>query len=203
MRIGIIGSGNIGGTAGTHWARAGHQIMFSSRHPEQLTQLAAQAGPNAQVGTPEEAAAFGDVVLVAIPFGLYHTLPAAQLAGKIVIDATNYYPQRDGEIDLHGLASSELIAQHLPGARLIKAFNTIYFRRLQSEGRDDPNERLAIFLAGDDLDAKQIVAGLIEEIGFAPVDTGSLHDSTRQEPDSPIYNQPITALEARAMLQTR
>lgn len=202
MNIGIIGSGNIGGTAGTLWARHGHEIMFSSRHPEQLADLVQQAGPHAQTGTIAEAAAWGDVVLVAIPFGLYATLPAEQLAGKIVIDATNYSPQRDGRIDLHGGTSSELIAQHLHQARLVKAFNTMYFETLRTGGRPaDDSDRLVLFLAGDDADTKQVVAQLIDEIGFTPIDTGGLRDGgRRQEPGTPIYNQPMIAAPARELL---
>lgn len=203
MKIGIIGSGNIGGTAGVLWAQAGHEVMFSSRHPEELGDLVAQAGPGARAGTPEEAAAWGDVVLEAIPFGLYSTLPAAQLAGKIVIDASNYYPQRDGEIELGGRGSSELVAQHLAGARVVKAFNTIYFGNLRTRGTSDPVQQLAIFVAGDDDDAKATVSQLIEAIGFAAVDTGTLHDGgLRQQPDTDIYNKPMTAAQARGVLGT-
>jgi len=202
MKIGIIGSGNIGGTAGTLWAQHGHEVMFSSRHPEELGELVQRAGPNGQVGTVAQAAAWGEVVLVAIPFGLYTTLPTNKLAGKTVIDATNYYPQRDGQIDLEGSTSSELIAHHLPGARLVKAFNTMYSETLRTAGRanDDPN-RLALFLAGDDADAKQVVSQLIDQLGFAPVDTGGLRDGgRRQEPDTPIYNRPMNEARARELL---
>ncbi len=202
MKISIIGSGNIGGTAGRFWSKDGHEIMFSSRHPEDLAQLVAQAGPTAQTGTPEQAAAWGEVVLVAIPFGKYETLPAAQLAGKIAIDATNYYPQRDGQIAMHGGTSSELIARHLPGARLVKAFNTMRSETLRTQGRTDATaDRLVLFLAGDDPDAKQVVAQLITEIGFAPLDTGTPREGgQRQQPDSPIYNQPMTVVEAQPIL---
>jgi predicted dinucleotide-binding enzyme len=202
MKIGIIGSGHIGGTVGTLWARAGHQVMFSSRHPEALRDLVAQAGPNARAGTPEAAAAFGEVVLVAIPFRLFQALPAGELAGKIVIDASNYAPGRDGQIDLHGRASSELVAQHLVGARLVKAFNTMYFETLRTAGRpENPDDRLVLFIAGDDAQAKQVVSQLIEEIGFAPIDTGSLHaGGLRQQPGSPIYNRPMNTAQARQAL---
>jgi 8-hydroxy-5-deazaflavin:NADPH oxidoreductase len=204
MKIGIVGSGNIGGTAGVKWAQQGHEVLFSSRHPEQLGELVAAAGPTASAGSIAEAAAFGEVVLVAIPFGSYTELPAAQLAGSIVIDATNYYPQRDGHIralDDGSETSSELIAQHLAGARLVKAFNTMYFKTLQNEGRPPGPDRLVIFVAGDDADAKMVVGELIEQLGFTPIDTGSLRDGGRkQQPGSPIYNRPLTAEQAREEL---
>ncbi|MCU0494414.1 MAG: hypothetical protein MUD01_22730, partial [Chloroflexaceae bacterium] len=147
----------------------------------------------------------GEVVIEAIPFGRYRDLPAAQLAGKIVVTASNYYPQRDGVIDLDRLAQSELVAQHLPGARVVKAFNTIWYQHLQTQGdRGKPlDERRVIFLAGDDAEAKAVIAGLIEEIGFGPLDIGSLHESARQEPGSPIYNKDMTVAEARAVLGGR
>jgi predicted dinucleotide-binding enzyme len=115
----------------------------------------------------------------------------------------NYYPRRDGEIDLGGLTSSELVARYLRGARLVKAFNTMYFHTLASEGRPGgpPGDRLVMFVAGDDAGAKAQVLRLVEEIGFAPLDTGSLHEGGRQqEPGSPIYNRPLTLAQARELL---
>jgi 8-hydroxy-5-deazaflavin:NADPH oxidoreductase len=203
MRIGIIGSGNIGATLARLLAGAGHVVAISnSRGPESLAELVRSLGPNVRAATAEEAAAFGELVIEAIPFGRYRDLPAAQLAGKIVVTAANYYPQRDGAIDLGGQAHSELVAAHLPGARVVKAFNTIWYQHLQQQGDASKplGERRVIFLAGDDAAAKQVVGDLIAEIGFAPFDVGSLHESTLQEPDSPIYNKSITIDEARALL---
>ena len=149
----------------------------------------------------EEAADFGEVVLVAIPFGRYETLPVAQLADKIVIDATNYYPGRDGEMDLGGLTSSEAIAQHLPGARIVKAFNTMYYETLHTRGSQSYEDRLVLLVAGDDVEAKAVVSRLIDEIGFEPVDTGSLRDGVgSQQPGSPIYNEPMSDERAREIL---
>jgi predicted dinucleotide-binding enzyme len=205
MQIGIIGSGKIGATAARLFAQAGHQVaVANSRGPESLRDLVAAIGPNARAATVDEAADFGQVVLLAIPLKAYDALPAARLAGKVVIDATNYYPARDGQLDLGG-PSSQFIARHLPGARVVKAFNTMYFQTLGSAGRPDTplDERLAIFLAGDDAEAKATVARLIEAIGFAPVDTGSLAASERQQPGAAIYNKPMTAREARAALGGR
>jgi len=203
MRIGIIGAGNIGATVARLWLKAGHEVAISnSRGPDTLQTLVAELGNSAQALTLEDAARFGEVVLEAIPFGHYASLPAALLKGKILISAANYYPQRDGQIDLGGLSQSEFIAQHLPGVRLVKAFNTIYFKHLAQMGDTalPLDERIAIYVASDDAEAKATVSKLIEEIGFAPVDTGSLRESTRQEPGSAIYNQPMKAKEARQIL---
>src|SRR5215211_4128859 len=179
MRIGIIGSGNIGSTAGRLFAGAGHEIAIAnSRGPETLTDLIQEIGDNATAATLEEAASFGDAVLVAIPFGAYGDLPAESLSGRVVIDAMNYYPSRDGnfaELDDGSTTSSELLAAHAPEAKVVKAFNTMNWKVLRDRGKPGGgDDRLAIFVAGDDAHAKTLVAGLIEDIGFAPVDTGSL-----------------------------
>ncbi|HEX2923355.1 MAG TPA: NAD(P)-binding domain-containing protein [Chloroflexota bacterium] len=207
MKIGIIGSGHIGGTAARLFVQAGHQVALSnSRGPASLTAQVQQLGPNARAATVEEASDFGEVVLVAIPFGGYTTLPASHLSGKVVVDAMNYYPQRDGQIDFAGTNSSELVAHQLPGARLVKAFNTMYFETLGSEGKPNApvEDRLVLFVAGDDPQAKAVVSRLIEEIGFAPADTGTLAEGGRkQQPGSPIYNHPMTAGEAQRALSTR
>ena len=206
MNIGVIGSGNIGANAARLFAEAGHEVAIAnSRGPETLRELVAELGPNARAATVEEAAAFGEVVMEAIPFGRYEDLPGEALSGKIFISASNYYPGRDGEMDLGGLAQTEAVARHLPESRVVKAFNTIYYKRLANEGRPEApiEERLAIFVAGDDAEAKRVVSGLIEEVGFAPVDTGTLAQSRVQEPGAEIYNNPLTAAEAREMLSDR
>ena len=203
MKLGIIGAGNIGATAARLFAEAGHEVVISnSRGPETLSDVVQEIGGRAQAVTIEGAADFGEVVLEAIPFGRYEDLPADRLAGKIVIDASNYYPGRDGNIDLEGLTSTGLLARHLAESRVVKAFNTMFYGTLASEGRTDipVEDRLVLFLAGDDAEAKNIVADLIEQIGFAPVDTGSLHDSGKQEPGAPVYNTPMTPHRAREML---
>jgi 8-hydroxy-5-deazaflavin:NADPH oxidoreductase len=158
-------------------------------------------GPQARAATVEEAAAFGEVVLVAIPFFAYETLPANQLAEKIVVDAMNYYEGRDGQMDFDGLTSSELVARAHPGARVVKAFNTMYYETLATGGHPSGDSRLVLFVAGDDAEAKGIVSQLIEQIGFAPVDTGSLGEGgRRQQPGSPIYNVPMDEEQAREAL---
>ena len=204
MNIGIVGSGNIGATAARIFANVGHDVAVSnSRGPESLVPLVEEIGSNARAATVEEVADFGDVVLVAMPFFAFEVLPADRLAGKVVVDAMNYYERRDGRIDFNGLTSSEVVAQHLPNSRLVKAFNTMHYQTLRTEGRPSApmEERLVLFVAGDDEEAKAVVSRLIEEIGFAPVDTGSLRDGGRkQEPGSPIYNVPMTVGRAREEL---
>ena len=205
MRIGIIGSGKIGATTARLLAGAGHEVtVANSRGPASLTQVVKDIGPEVHAASVDDAARASDVVVIAIPLRAYPDLPAEAFAGKVVVDANNYYPQRDGqipELDREETTSSELLARHLTGARMVKSFNTMNFRALGSEGRPDAPraERLAIYVAGDDDDAKRVVAGLIDEIGFAPIDTGSLHEGgARQQPGAPIYNNPMTAQEAEA-----
>lgn len=206
MKIGIIGAGHIGGNAAKLFAKAGHEIAIAnSRSPETLTDLVAEIGANTQAATIEDAAKFGEIVFVSIPFGRYKELPADDFAGKIVIDSNNYYPQRDGnfaELDAGETTSSELLQKHLKGARVVKGFNTIWFEHLKTQGNKDlpRDERRAIFIAGDDPEAKKIVTKLIEEIGFAAVDVGKLADSAAQEPETAIYNRNLTAHEAEAIL---
>jgi predicted dinucleotide-binding enzyme len=203
MNIGIIGAGHIGSTTARLFIDAGHNVAISnSRGPETLRDLVAGLGPNARAATPAEAARFGEIVLLAIPLKDATTLPADDLRGKIVIDAMNYYPNRDGNIavlDSGESASSEMVAGHLPAARLVKAFNTIWFEHLKTKGNKSApiDQRRAIFISGDDADAKAAVSHLIEEIGFGPYDMGSLAASNRQQPDSAVYNKDVTVAQAR------
>ncbi len=208
MKIGIIGAGNIGANAAQLFIKAGHEIAIAnSRGPETLQTLVAELGNNAQAAPIADAANFGEVVFISIPFGKYQSLPPDLFAGKIVIDSNNYYPGRDGQfaqLDNGATTSSELLAAHLSGARVVKGFNTIWFEHLKTQGNTSlpVAERRAIFIAGDDAEAKAIVTKLIEDIGFAAVETGSLHDGGKaQQPDAPIYNQMLTAQAATAILQ--
>jgi predicted dinucleotide-binding enzyme len=205
MNIGIIGAGHIGGTAARLFAKAGHQVAVSnSRGPASLRSLAAEIGPQAHAMNVEDAARFGSVVLLAVPWRTPEALPAPELvAGKIVIDAMNPYGPGGEILELGATTSSEEVRKRLPGARLVKAFNTIYYQHLATLGNSSLplEERYAIFVAGDDAEAKQAVARLIEEIGFAPVDNGGLVEGgRRQQPGSAIYNRPMTAHEARRIL---
>ena len=209
MKIGIIGAGDIGGNAAKLFAAAGHRVLIAnSRGPDTLTGLIAEIGENARAGTVEEAAGFGEIVFVSIPFGKYRELPADAFEGKIVIDSNNYYPDRDGnfaELDDDKTTSSEMLADHLKGAKIVKAFNTIWFEHLKTQGNKDvpTGERRVIFLSGDDAEAKRIVSGLIEEIGFGPFDTGDLSGGGRtQAPGSAVYNRDITVSEVTSILQS-
>jgi hypothetical protein len=209
MKIGIIGSGNIGATAARLFARAGHEVAVSnSRGGEGLEGLIAELGGGARAADVEGGARFGEVVLVAVPFGKYEALPASAFEGKVVIDANNYYPGRDGRfaaLDGGETTSSELLASHLRGARVVKGFNTIWFEHLARQGDAGlpVEERRAIFIAGDDEEAKRTVARLVEEIGFAAVDTGSLAEGgRRQQPGTAVYNKELTAREAAGVLSS-
>jgi predicted dinucleotide-binding enzyme len=207
MKIGIIGAGHIGANVAKLFVEAGHEIAIAnSRGAETLRDLVAGLGERAQAAGVEDAAQFGEVVFVSIPFGKYKELPADAFDGKIVIDSNNYYPDRDGnfaELDDNETTSSELLAQHLGGARVVKGFNTIWFEHLKTQGDKSlpPEERRAIFIAGDDAEAKKTVAKLIEDIGFAAVETGDLSDGgLAQQPGTAIYNRNLTAGEAQAIL---
>ena len=196
MKIGIIGSGNIGGTAAQLFADAGHQVAISnSRGPQSLRDFEKSGGSNIKAMTIEEAIAFGDVILLAIPWIKRQELPSASLLnGKIVIDAMNPYSENFEVINLEPSSSSEEVAKQLKGARIVKAFNTMYHQHLKTKGNTKlPKEdRTVLFVAGDYAQAKSIVSKLIDEIGFTPVDTGPLREGGRkQQPGSEIYNNPM------------
>lgn len=203
MDIGILGSGHIGSTLARHLVRLGHRVrVANSRGPDSLRALVSSLGESATAATLAEAITASELVIEAIPFGKVTELPADLLRGKIVVSAANYYPGRDGAIDLGGLTQSEYVARHLAGARVIKAFNTIWFQHLQDQAR--PGAPLAtrriVPLAGDDAEAKRVVADLIDAIGFAPVDMGTLADSHRMHPGAPIYNNDLTLEQAAPLL---
>jgi 8-hydroxy-5-deazaflavin:NADPH oxidoreductase len=206
VRIGIIGGGKIGGTAARLFVGAGHEVAIAnSRGPETLREVVEGLGERARAADAADAAAFGELVLVAIPFGRYRELPAEQLANRTVIDAMNYFPQRDGsypELDADHTTSSELLAAHLPDSRVVKAFNTMVWSTLRDGGNQGPrDERLALFVAGDDREEKAEVNRMLEEIGFASVDTGGLADGgRRQQMGSPLIRRDATATEAEEAL---
>jgi predicted dinucleotide-binding enzyme len=192
-KIGVIGSGRLGGAVGTIFAKAGYKVMFSSRHPEELKDLVASAGPNASAGTVQQAVAFGNVILMAVP---YKALPevgrenAAGLKGKIVLDACNPIPSRDGEIATWarekgaGLASAEL----LPGARIVRAFNAIGYARMGA-AHEQKGERIGMPIAGDDAKAIEIASRLIREIGYEPVLIGGLAMGKYLMPGTPLAGE--------------
>lgn len=204
-KIGIIGAGMIGGTTAKLFVEAGHEVTVSnSRGPDTLKDLVKTLGPKAHAATSKDAARWADIVLLAVPWRSPEALPPADsVAGKIVIDAMNPYAAGGGMADLGASSSSEETRTRLPGARLVKAFNTIWFKHLAERGRKDLplDDRHAIFVAGDDADAKKTVMALIEDIGFAPVDTGSLAaGGRRQQPNTSLYNKVLTRREALKLL---
>jgi predicted dinucleotide-binding enzyme len=193
--IGLIGSGNIGSTVARLAVAAGYNVVLSnSRGPETLSSLIQELGPRARAATPAEAAAAGDLVVVTVPLHAYRSVPAAPLAGKVVIDTNNYYPNRDGhieELDKGTATTSGLLQQHLGTAKVVKTFNNIYFKHLQSLARPSgAADRSGLIIAGDDAAAKAVVTAFLDAIGYDAVDAGSLADSWRFERDMPAYAIP-------------
>lgn len=203
MKIGIIGAGFVGRAVGKLAARAGHRLMLSnSRGPQTLFSL--RYGIGCEIGTVGEAAAFGDVVVLAIPLAAYGSVPVEALAGKLVIDAGNYYPDRDGNIadlDTGAVTTSELLARHLPRSRIVKAFNAVTMNDLERDGRAAGSpERRALPLAGDRSEDKAVVIDLYDAFGFDAVDVGPLSEGWRFERDTPVYCKPMTAAAMTAAL---
>jgi predicted dinucleotide-binding enzyme len=204
MRIAVIGSGRIGFTVAGLLARAGHEVQVANtRGPESLRdELHRLDGAGA--ATPAEAVAFAELVVLALPWRNRDALrDYGPWDGKVVVDATNPYGGTGEVLETGGRSSSELVGDAVPGARLVKAFNTMHWVRLRDDGRPgaDETERLVIFLAGDDSEAKRAVAGLVTEIGFAPVDTGSLRAGGRLlEPGTELYNAALVPAQARELL---
>lgn len=204
LKIGIIGTGHIGGTLATLWVAAGHEVLMSSRHPQELQALAHSLGPRAHVGTPMEAARFGEVALISVPYG---ALPQVgrdlknELAGKIVLDTGNPYPERDGPMAVEarrkgtGVASAE----YLPGVRLVRAFNAINSGDLRSEAHRK-GAPIAIPLAGDDSEALQVAQQLVKDAGFAPVVVGSLAKAREFDVGTPVYTRLMTEPQLRQAL---
>jgi len=206
VKIGIIGSGNIGSTVGTLWVKAGHPVLFSSRHPEELKPLVDGLGPLARAGTVKEAFTFGDVVFIGVPYGAYPQLGkdyAREFTSKIVLDAGNAVLARDGEITKetreNGIGITS--AKYLAGARIIRAFNTMSFRRL-ADNANRPGARMAIPIAGDDKEALAVAQTLVRDAGFDPVLIGGLEHAKLFAQGGPLYGQDITAQEMLQRLKT-
>jgi len=198
--VGLIGSGRIGGTVARLSVAAGHQALLSnSRGPDTLKDLAADLGPLARAATGREAAEGGELVVIAIPLGAYQSVPAGPLDGKVVIDACNYYPQRDGqisELDSGALTSSELVQRHLPGSTVVKVFNNIYYRHLASLARPaGAADRSYLPIAGDGPAAKAAVTAFLDSIGYGAVDAGPLAEGWRQQPGTPVYGAPYGSFQ--------
>jgi predicted dinucleotide-binding enzyme len=200
--IGIIGAGHIGSQVARLAVKSGHHVVISnSRGPDTLVDLVAELGPNARAASVAEAAQAGDVVVVTIPLKNIGSVPVAPLAGKIVIDTNNYYPQRDGqiaELDDESTTTSELLQKHLPTSKVVKAFNHIYATELTTHGTPagTPNRR-ALVIAGDDGEAKAFVTKLLDGFGFDTVDAGPLKEGWRIQRDTPGYGPRRNAEELK------
>ena len=203
MKIGIVGSGRIGGTIGELWAKAGHKVFFSSRHPEELKPLVEQSGPNAQAGTVQQAVAFGDVIFIAVP---YAALPevgrdnAAGLKGKIVLNASNPIAGRDGEMAAaareKGVDKAD--QEYLPGTRLVRAFNSTGAGRFASEAHKS-GEKLGVAIASDDAEALKVAAQLVHDAGYEPVPV-SLARAVEFAPGAELFGRALPVSELRKAL---
>ena len=207
MRIGIIGAGMIGSTMAKLWVDAGHDVRLATRHPESLQPLVASLGPHASAGAAAEAARFGEVIMLTVPLGAVAQLGlelAPALAGKIVLDTGNAYERRDGsvarEATAHPEGSAAWAAAHFPGARWVKAFNTVYFKVLEREAHR-VGDRVGIPLASDDRGALDVAARLVQDAGFEPVTIGGLARGKEFEPDTPPYNTGMSGRDLRTMFQ--
>ncbi len=201
LKIGIIGTGRIGSALARHWANAGHEVLMSSRHPEELEALAAELGPRARAGTPREAAAFGDVVLVSVPYAAMPQVGrdyAAELAGKIVLDTGNPIERRDGAMAGPALEKGGGIASagFLPGTRLVRAFNCIPAESLLNQPNRQP-ERIAIPIATDDPAARAMAERLIDDAGFDAVYVGGLDTAHHFDLGNPLARGDLSAAEMR------
>lgn len=203
-RIGVIGSGNIGGTIGGLWVKSGHPVLFSSRHPEELKGMVAKLGSLAQAGSVEQAVAFGEVLFIAVPYGAIPQVGrdySAAMKGKVMLDACNAVSARDGaiaeEVEQNGIGITT--QKYFPGVHVVRAFNTMSYAVFAREA-NRPDPKLAIPIAGDDPKAVQVAAALVRDAGFDPVPVGTLADARRFQRGQPGYGQQVTAAELKQKL---
>ena len=204
LRIGIIGAGSQGGTVGRLWVQGGHEVLFSSRHPDELVSMTRPLGPRASVGTPRQAAAFGSVVLFAVP---YDALPQlgqdlqAELRGKIVLDATNPGPGSDTALAREAMANGvgPTSAKYLPGTRLVRAFSAVDAWAVSSSATRQSG-KLGVPVAGDDAEAVQVAAQLVRDAGCEPVMAGNLAAAKSFQRGGPGFRANTTAPELRRLL---
>ena len=208
-KIGIVGSGHIGGNLGILLARAGHEIFYSSRHPDTLKDLVKTAGPNARAGNVAEAIAFGDVIVLSLPLKALPALDAEtkkSLKGKIVIDTSNPYPERDGVIAQEARrepgGTGILVARLLPGARIVRAFNTVYFEDLKKTVNKQ-GEKIGIPIASDDQEGLKVACELAEHAGLDPVVVGGLSTSKLFDVGAAVYATSASAREIREKLNLK
>jgi 8-hydroxy-5-deazaflavin:NADPH oxidoreductase len=200
--IGLIGAGHIGSQIARLAIANNYDVVLSnSRGPETLAALIAELGPRARAASSIDAARAGDIVVVTVPLKNYRAVPVEPLAGKIVIDTNNYYPQRDGhipELDNESTTTAELLQVHLPSSKVVKAFNHIYAREITTDGRPAGTpDRRALVIAGDDAGAKETVTRLLDQFGFDTVDAGPLKEGWRIQRDTPGYGPRRTAEQLR------
>ena len=205
MKIGFIGSGNIGGAIGELLAKAGHEVFFSSRNPDNLKPLVARVGAKARAGTPKEAIAFADVVFLGVPYSSMQQIGqdyAGALKGKIVLDAGNPNVRRDGPVAEPAVAKGAGVAtaEHLPGARIVRAFNQLNFKVFLSEAHR-AGEKVAVPLAGDDKEALTVASRLVTDAGFEPLVVGPLAAGKSFDSSQPIFLKAMTARELKAALK--
>ncbi len=203
-KIGIVGAGKMGGTLAELWAKAGHEVMISSRHPDELEAQAEQIGPNVHVGTAREAAAYGPVVVIAMPYGQWPQISdeiKSETVGKTVIDLTNPYPDRDGPMAEQARKEGTGVAdpKYLPGAHLVRAFNSIIYTNLKSLAHREADP-VAIPVAGDDRQAVDVTNQLVRDAGFEPVMVGPLAEARRFDVDTPTYVKVMSAAQLRDAL---
>jgi 8-hydroxy-5-deazaflavin:NADPH oxidoreductase len=202
--VGTIGAGHIGSTIGGLWVKNGHKVFLSDRHPDELKGLVAELGPLAQAGTIEQAIAFGDAILLTVPYGAIPQIGhdySAQLKGKVVLDTCNAVPARDGaiaeEVEQNGIGVTT--QKHFPGVRIVRAFNTMGYTIFAKEA-NRPDPKLAVPIAGDDAEAVKIAAALVRDAGFEPVVVGKLVDAKLFQRGGPGYGQQVTAAEFKQKL---
>ena len=203
MKIGIVGSGRIGGSVGARWVKAGHEVLFSSRHPEELKGLVEPLGPRARVGTVREAITFGNVVFIAVPYGALPQIGrenAAELSGKIVIDACNPIAARDGEIVQEAMANGigPTSQKYLPGTRLVRAFNPVGYRNFEGEPTRE-GEKIGMPVAGDNPEAVKVAVQLVRDAGVEPV-VLPLARAMEFAPGTPLFGKAFPVGELRKRL---
>ncbi|HXZ22052.1 MAG TPA: NAD(P)-binding domain-containing protein [Pseudolabrys sp.] len=203
-RIGVIGSGRVGGTIGGLWVKKGHPVMFSSRHPDELKQMVMELGRLAQAGTVEQAVAFGDVLFIAVPYGAIPQISrdySSAMKGKVMLDACNASSSRDGaiadEVEQNGIGVTS--QKYFPAARIVRAFNSMSYMVFAREA-NRPDPKLAIPIAGDDTQAVEIAAGLVRDAGFDPVVVGKLADARRFQRGQPGWQLQLSAAELKQKL---
>lgn len=204
-KIGIIGSGNQGGSLGLIWAQAGHEVFFSSRHPEELKDLVAKAGPKARAGLPQEAASFGDVIVIAVPYGALPQVGrdyAAQMKGKVVIELGNPREDRDGPMAAEAMKKGTGVAsaEYLPGVRLVRTLNALSYQQVQRDAHR-AGEKLGVPVAADDAAAMAVAVQLVTDAGFDPVVVGGLSRAREFDRNTAVYVRGLTAKQIREALK--